>query len=163
MTYTPINELPAPPAFMLEELECEERAYNSELMARIFTIREARPIRIVFRKKLQTHPVAEILTKTYFPRYDYTKEFFITKTLPKDEQEKLKNQTGKNKGDWNKKRRKLACYVFKEWKRMCKHSNTDRHYKCGFLNFYRYNMEQNSWGKDKMEDWQISLPAMCYN
>lgn len=61
ISYTPINELPMPPQWMLDELEEEFMKYNTYLMSRIFTIREARPIRNAFRKKFKTHPVAKLL------------------------------------------------------------------------------------------------------
>jgi hypothetical protein len=55
--YTPIDELPMPPAFMIAEAEEAERDYNTYLLQRIMTINEARPIRIALRQKLQTHPL----------------------------------------------------------------------------------------------------------
>ena len=60
-SFTPIEELPMPPKFMLDELEEEIIKYNSFLMSQILTIREARPIRLALREKFETHPVAKLL------------------------------------------------------------------------------------------------------
>jgi len=65
ISYTPIEELPMPPQWMLDELELEVTKYNTFLMSRIFTIREARPIRLAFRQKFQVHPVAKLLKEVY--------------------------------------------------------------------------------------------------
>ena len=173
MRYTPLSELPYPPAFMLEELDREERAYNTELMARILTIPTAKPIRLELRKKFNTHPVAKEFNKLRAKliienwiksgSYSMSSDNFI-KTLPKDELEKLKNQTGKNKGQLNQRRFDLAQEIVWKWR----HFNrvlTDYKERClrlGFLKFYRYNMEQNNWGKDKIEDWFVQLPSV-YN
>jgi hypothetical protein len=203
MIYTPLSELPHPPTFMLEEVEREERAYNTELMARILTINNARPIRLELRKKLNTHPVAkllhdasarakELIDRTNaslrrqphrFPMatpIDFTPiEYWIEqtlkrklpvlsfiKTLPKDEQEKLKNKTGKNKGQYNRRRLNLAQQVICKWRRNIRDYENDnwrKYEKCGFLMFYTYNMEYNNWAKGKEEDWYIQLPAVYYN
>jgi len=55
--YTPIDELPMPPAFMIAEAEEADRDYNTYLLQRIMTINEARPIRNALRQKFQTHPL----------------------------------------------------------------------------------------------------------
>jgi hypothetical protein len=60
-SYTPINKLPMPPQWMLDELEEEITKYNTFLMSQIFTIREARPIRNAIRQKLHVHPTANAL------------------------------------------------------------------------------------------------------
>jgi len=61
ISYTPTEELPMPPQWMLDELELEVTKYNTFLMSQILTIREARPIRLALREKLQVHPIAKIL------------------------------------------------------------------------------------------------------
>ncbi len=61
ISYTPTNELPMPPQWMLDELELEVTKYNTFLMSQILTIREARPIRLALREKFQVHPVAKLL------------------------------------------------------------------------------------------------------
>tara|TARA_R100001163_G_C5013728_1_gene158781 strand:- start:287 stop:898 length:612 start_codon:yes stop_codon:yes gene_type:complete len=60
-SFTPIEQLPMPPKFMLDELEEEIIKYNTFLMSQILTIREARPIRLALREKFETHPVAKLL------------------------------------------------------------------------------------------------------
>lgn len=203
--YTPLSELPHPPAFMIEEVEREERAYNTELLMRVLTIKEARPIRLELRKKLNTHPVAQLLhdasatakeiidnhnarfrRPSHRQSYPDAHEWDITpldywrnqtfrytmpilsfiNTLPKAEKERLKTKTGKNKGQYNRRRLNLASQVIRNWRtniRNYENDNWRKYEKCGFLNFYRYNMDINDWAKGKMEDWHISLPAMYYN
>jgi hypothetical protein len=199
MMYTPINELQHPPAFMLEEVECEERAYNTELLRQVLTIHEARPIRLELRKKFNTHPVTQLLhdasarakriieaTNRRFPEaIDLTPiEYWIVnnfkygmpdmafiETLPKEEVERLKNQTGKNKGEYNRKRYDLAKEIVRIWRAVWRISSNlqenpdvrNKHLKLGFLKFYRYNMELNDWGKTKKSEWTTGLPAMYYN
>ena len=71
MGYTPINELPAPPAFMLKEAEEAETQYIQELAQQVMTIKEARelllpiiaqanesPVNKVFRKALECYKTA---------------------------------------------------------------------------------------------------------
>lgn len=64
--FTPIEQLPMPPKFMLDELEEEIKKYNSFLLSQIFTIREAAPIRNAFRQKLHVHPTAKALKDERF-------------------------------------------------------------------------------------------------
>jgi hypothetical protein len=196
MMYTPLSELPAPPAFMLEEVEREERAYNTELLSRVLTICEARPIRLELRKKFNTHPVAQLLhdasarAKNIIERHnarfpdaregDITPlEYWISQTfryampilsfietLPKAEKERLKNKTGKNIGQYNRRRLNLASLVILRWRNNIRNYENDisrKYEKCGFLNFYRYNMDINDWAKGKEEDFAVSLPAKYYN
>lgn len=204
MMYTPLSELPHPPTFMLEEVEREERAYNTELLRRVLTIREARPIRLELRKKFNTHPVAQLLhdasarAKEIIDRhnarfrrpshrqaYPDAREWQITpieywidqsfryampllsfiNTLPTAEKEKLKNKTGKNIGQYNRRRLNLAQAIVCNWRNGIRHypERKERYLRCGFLKFYRYNMEYNDWAKGKMDDWHIQLPAMYYN
>jgi len=61
ISYTPTEELPMPPQWMLDEQEKEISKYNTFLMSQILTIREARPIRLALREKLQVHPIAKLL------------------------------------------------------------------------------------------------------
>jgi len=65
-SYTPINELPHPPKFMLDELEQAFKNYNTFLLTKIFTIREAAPIRNAFRQKLNVHATAKALKDARF-------------------------------------------------------------------------------------------------
>ena len=200
--YTPISELPHPPAFMIEEAEREETIYRTELLKRVLIIREARPIRLELRKKFNTHPVAQLLhdatarAKMIIERHNArfkpdAREWDITpldywrnqtfkyampvlsyiNTLPKAEKERLKNQTGKNKGEYNRKRYDLAKDIVMIWRRVLRETHNlqeypdviNKHLKCGFLKFYRYNMERNDWGKTKKSEWSTSLPAMYNN
>lgn len=57
MAYTEIHQLPPPPQFMLDELEREESKYLGELLSKVLTIREARPIKMALMQKLQVHPI----------------------------------------------------------------------------------------------------------
>lgn len=58
MIFTPIEELPKPPQWMLDELEKETAKYNFSLLQQIFTIRECRPIRLAVREKISRTPSA---------------------------------------------------------------------------------------------------------
>ena len=73
MEYTPINELPAPPAFMLEEAEEAETQYIQDLAQQVMTIKEARvlllpiiaqayesPANKVFREALEDYTIEVI-------------------------------------------------------------------------------------------------------
>ena len=65
-SYTPINELPHPPKFMLDELEQAFKNYNTFLLTKIFTIREARPIRNAINEKFKRTPTAKALHDARF-------------------------------------------------------------------------------------------------
>lgn len=189
--YTPISELPHPPAFMLEEVEQEERKYNTELLMKILTIKEAQPIRLELRKKLNTHPVAQLLHDASAVEQEYIDRvkamwtndrelyptgletwvsdrirrtkgiYYLTdkylSTFPESEKEKLRNHRGKNKGEWNERRYDLAQMIIREWN-SC--SRIEKYLRCGFWNFYQYNMDENEWGKTRKVDWVVALPPI---
>jgi len=72
MIFTPIDELPMPPTWMLEELEEEFKNYNTFLMAQIFTMKEAAPIRNAIREKINRTPSAKALHEAFGKRIERT-------------------------------------------------------------------------------------------
>jgi len=136
---------------MLDELEQEITKYNTFLMSQILTIREARPIRLAFRQKFKTHPVAKLLKEEaenhdgleiYVRRFSdifswrnvlspderTEKKTSVTlkvKRLPKSIRENLKFKKGKNKGVYKYKFVELADSIIHQW--YC--ITSDIHYK----------------------------------
>lgn len=78
ISFTPTEELPLPPSWMLEELEKEYQKYNTFLLQQIFTIRECRPIRNAFRSKMQRTPSAKALHAAFGKRIERTNNGEIT-------------------------------------------------------------------------------------
>ncbi len=92
ISYTPIEELPMPPKFMLDELEEEITKYNTFLMSQILTIKEAKPIRLALREKFQTHPIAKLIKEQadnksvfhFIKRYKWKNDEYDYSNVPTD-------------------------------------------------------------------------------
>ena len=61
MAYTPVDQLPPPPQFMLDELEREESNHLRTLFSKVLNIKEALPIRNALRQKMHVHPIVRAI------------------------------------------------------------------------------------------------------
>lgn len=71
MDYTPINELPAPPAFMLEEAEEAETQYIQDLAQQVMTIKEARVVLLPIIAQANESPANKVFREAL---EDYTRK-----------------------------------------------------------------------------------------
>ena len=135
MAYTEIHQLPPPPQFMLDELEREESKYLGELLSKVLTIREARPIRNALRQKLQVHPIVRGIRESTKQQIGYESSNpllaeikFYGAPCPhlcfalnpdtiyfREFEELIKNKKGKNKGKHNMKKGDLLYFLMDVW------------------------------------------------
>lgn len=178
ISYTPIEQLPMPPKFMLDELEQEITKYNTFLMSQILTIREARPIRLAFRQKFKTHPVAKLLkeeAKNYkknmtLDEFIYMKinsempgkVFDTLAFIPKEVTKHFVFQKGKFKGCPNKKNETLAYSIQFQFGRAYYSRNRDStkfdEYRAYFVSYLTSNFKNN---KPKYpSQWNFTTPRI---
>jgi hypothetical protein len=169
--FTPIEQLPMPPKFMLDELEEEIKKYNTFLLSQIFTIREATPIRNAIRQKLQVHPVVKMIRSFARSEFDMSfpqlieykkssmwvlhKDFNIDSRinlLPEEIKEKLKFKSGKRKGQFNPKLKLLAeeiiIHFYAILNSRC--NWTEENWKLGFWKYFDNNFLRNKSRSQKM-------------
>lgn len=130
MAYTQIDQLPPPPQFMIDELEREESKYVSELLSKVLTIREARPIRNALRQKLQVHPIVRGIRESTKKKIGYESSNPLLAEINlyplcfalnpdtiyfREFEELIKNKKGKNKGKHNMKKGDLLYFLMDVW------------------------------------------------
>jgi hypothetical protein len=179
MTFTPINELPKPAQFLLDELDEETKKYNTILLSKILylNIPEVRPIRLEFKKKFNSSPVAIMLNKIAENSNVSLAQFIKNKKIsmiqnnktnklrfnafPEDFKNQLRFKKGKNKGQYNPKLKLLCEQIFEVYSWFIstnsayKESIKQKIYEIGFWNFFEYNF--NKYKNKPQAKWFISF------